>query len=100
MTIKEYYNIILDKLQKGEFRIGINKKFKAPDKSEIKTNELPLHALNYILYEYLTDRKDKRWTLLFEYVVVPRGVNRKGCDVDFTKVGINELIEFMITVKT
>ena len=56
MTIREYYNIILEKLQKGDYKIGVNKKFPAPDKSEIKTNELPLHALNYILFEYLKDK--------------------------------------------
>lgn len=104
MTIKEYYDIILDKLQKGEYRIGVikfrNKTYPKPEKSDIKTNELPLHALNYILYEYLTDNTDKRWSLLFHYVVVPRGVNKEGCDVDFTKVTIDELVNFMITVKT
>ena len=100
MIIKEYYDIILDKLQKGEYRIGVNKKYKAPDKSEIKTNELPLHALNYILYEYLRDHKDKRWSLIFRYVVVPRGVNKEGCDIDFTKVSIDELTDFMIKIKT
>lgn len=100
MTILEYYNIVLDKLQKNQYRIGVNKLFTPPDKSEIKTNELPLHALNYILYEYLRDNKDKRWSLLYEYVVVPIGVNNKKCDIDFTKVKIDELVDFMTSVKT
>ena len=100
MTIKEYYDIILTKLQKGDYRIGVNKKFSPPNKSDIKTNELPLHALNYILYEYLTDNKDKRWSLLFEYVVVPRGVNCKTCNIDFTQVSIDELVDFMVSIKT
>ena len=100
MTLTQYYDIILDKLQKGDYRIGVNKKFTPPDKSDIKTNELPLHALNYMIYEYLKDHKDPRWTLLFEYVVVPKGVNREGCDIDFTKVKFDYFVEFMIKVKT
>lgn len=100
MTIREYYNIILEKLQKGDYKIGVNKKFPAPDKSEIKTNELPLHALNYILFEYLKDNDDKRWTLIFKYVVVPKGVNKGECDIDFTKVTVDDLVDFMITVKS
>jgi hypothetical protein len=99
MTIREYYNIILEKLQKGDYKIGVNKKYPHPDKSEIKTNELPLHALNYIIYEYLNDNQDARWKLIFKYIVVPKGVNKEGCDIDFTKVTVDELVDFMITVK-
>ena len=44
MTILEYYNIILDKFQKGEYKIGTNKNYTKPKKSDIKTNELSLHA--------------------------------------------------------
>lgn len=98
MKIKDYYNICLDKLKRGEYRIGVNTV--KPEKSDIKEIELPLHALNYILYEYLLDYKDKRWKLLFEYVLVPKGVNTKDCDVDFTKIDFDELLEFMVTVKT
>ena len=98
MKLTEYYKICLDKLEKGDYRIGVNSK--KPEKSDIKTNELPLHALNYILYEYLIDNKDKRWKLLFEYVIVPNGVNRKGCDIDFTKVDFDDFLEFMINAKT
>ena len=99
MTIREYYDIILAKLQKGDYKIGVNKKYPHPDKSEIKTNELPLHALNYIIYEYLNDNQDARWKLIFKYIVVPKGVNKEGCDIDFTKVTVDELVDFMITVK-
>lgn len=99
MKLKEYYDIILDKLQKGDYKIIVNKKYSF-DKSQIKENELPLHALNYIIYEYLTDNKDKRWTLLFHYILVPKGVNKEGCDIDFTKIKLDEFVEFMVKVKT
>lgn len=97
MTIKEYYKIILEKLKSGNYQIGVNTK--KPEKSDIKDIELPLHALNYILYEYLLDHKDKRWKLLFDYVVVPKGVNCKSCDIDFTQINHDELLDFMISVK-
>lgn len=101
MTIQQYYNIILEKLQQGDYRIGVNyHHHQNPQLSEIKTIEYPLHALNYILFEYLTDHKDDRWQLLFHYVIVPNGVNQKNCDVDFTKIEFNDLLNFMIKAKT
>lgn len=100
MTLNEYYDIILDKLQKGDYKILVNKKFNPPDKSQIKVSELPLQALNYMIYEYLKDHKDKRFVLLFEYVLIPKDVNKEGCDIDFTKVKFDDFVEFMISVKT
>lgn len=100
MTINEYYDIILDKLQKGEYKIRVSKKYSKFDKSEIKESELPLHALNYIIYEYLLDNKDKRWTLLFNYILVPKDVNKEGCDIDFTQIKFDDFVQFMISVKT
>lgn len=100
MTILEYYDIILNKLQKGEYKIGSNKNYPKPKKSDIKTNELPLHALNYIIYEYLLDNKDSRYKLLYHYILIPNDVNKEGCDVDFTNITIDEMVDFMITVKT
>jgi len=103
MTIREYYNIILDRLEKGNYQIGTHKKSpqtKEEIKNSIKTNELPLHALNYLIFEYLKDNDDNRWSLIFPYVIRPRGVNKKGCDIDFTKISVDELVEFMITIKT
>ena len=43
---KDFLNvdIILDKFQKGEYKIGTNKNYTKPKKSDIKTNELSLHA--------------------------------------------------------
>ena len=97
VQIKDYYNIILDKLKEGNYRIGVNKS--KPDKSDIKDNELPLHALNYIIYEYLKDYQDKRWKLIFDYVLVPNGVNNKDCDIDFTTIDFDDMLDFMISTK-
>lgn len=100
MTIKEYYDIVLEKLQRSEYKIRVSKKYTTFDKSEIKDSELPLHALNYIIYEYLLDHKDKRWTYLFNYILVPKDVNKEGCDIDFTQIKFDDFVEFMISVKT
>ena len=57
MTIKEYYDIVLDNLQQGDYKFVVSKKLaNIPKKSDIKVNELPLHALNYLIYEYLLFR--------------------------------------------
>ena len=100
MTIKEYYDIILDKLKISEYKIRVKKGFDPPNKSDIKESELPLHALNYVIYEYLLDNKDKRWTNLFNYILIPKGVNNKECDIDFTQIKFDDFVEFMISVKT
>ena len=100
MAIKEYYKIVLNKLEKGQYKIGSNKQFAKPKKSDIKTNELSLHALNYIIYEYLLDNKDNRYKLLYHYILIPNDVNKEGCDIDFTKVTIDDMVDFMVSVKT
>jgi hypothetical protein len=98
MTINEYYNIILQKYELGDYKLKVAKtKNITPD---IKEKEFPLHALNYLIYEYLKDNKDDRWKLLLDFILVPNGVNQKGCDIDFTKVDFEEFFYFMVSVKS
>jgi hypothetical protein len=98
MELKEYYDIILSKYNKGSFKMKIAK---AVDyEIELNQKEFPLYALNYMIYEYLKDNKDNRWKLLLDFILVPNGVNRKGCDVDFTKVDFEDFFYFMISIKS
>jgi len=98
MTIQEYYNIILEKYNQGDYKVKVAKtKKEAP---EINEKEFPLYALNYLIFEYLKDNKDDRWKLLLDFILVPNGVNQKGCDIDFTGVDFEEFFYFMLSVKT
>lgn len=97
MKLKEYYDIILSKYNTESYTMKVAKKIKTD--VELNKKEYPLYALNYLIYEYLKDNKDNRWKLLFDFILVPNGVNRKGCDVDFTKVNFEEFFYFMVSIK-
>jgi hypothetical protein len=98
MTLQEYYDIIIDKYKAGSYKIRAGKHMESDP--EIKEKEYPLHALNYLIYEYLKDNKDNRWKLLLDYVLVPNGVNKGDCDIDFTKIDFEEFFYFMVSVKS
>ena len=97
MTLKEYYDIIISKYNSGDYKVKISKTIESP---EINEKEFTLHALNYLIFEYLKDNKDDRWKLLLDYILVPNGVNQEDCDIDFTKVDFEEFFYFMLSVKS
>ena len=98
MTLQEYYDIIIDKYKSGSYKIRAGKHMESdPEKKE---KEYPLHALNYLIYEYLKDNKDDRWKLLLDYVLVPNGVNKGNCDIDFTQIDFEEFFYFMVSIKS
>ena len=72
ISLDQYYDIIIDKYKSGSFKLREGKHMES--NPEIKEKEYPLHALNYLIYEYLKDNKDDRWKLLLDYVLVPNGV--------------------------
>lgn len=98
MILSEYYNIIISKYKSGDFKLKVSKN--KSDKPEINEKEFPLHALNYLIFEYLKDNKDDRWKLLLDFVLVPNGVNKGDCDIDFTQVNFEEFFYFMVSVKS
>lgn len=98
MTINDYYNIILQKYESGDYKLKVAKTQDiTPD---IKEKEFPLHALNYLIYEFMKDNKDSRWKLILDFILVPNGVNQKDCDIDFTKVNFEDFFEFMVSIKS
>ena len=97
MTLQEYYDIIISKYNSGNYKIRKGKHLQS--EPEIKEKEYPLHALNYLIFEYLKDNQDPRWKLLLDYVLVPNGVNTTKCDIDFTQVDFEDFFYFMVSVK-
>ena len=98
MTLNEYYNIIIDKYQSGDYKLKIAKTSK--ETPVINEQEFPLYAINYLIFEYLKDNKDGRWKLLLDFILVPNGVNEQGCDIDFTQVSFEEFFYFMLSAKS
>jgi hypothetical protein len=98
MTLNEYYDIIISKYNTCDYTLKVAKT--KLDKPEINEKEFSLYALNYLIYEYLTDNKDNRWKLLLDFILVPNGVNQKVCDIDFTKVDFEDFFNFMISIKS
>lgn len=97
MDIQEYYNIIIEKYKSDDFILKKGKYLSS--EPEVNEKEFPVHALNYLIYEYLKDNKDDRWKLLLDYILVPNGVDQKDCDIDFTQIDFEEFFLFMISVK-
>ena len=96
--ILKYYDIIISNYNSGDYTVKIfETKTESP---EINEKEFPLHALNYLIFEYLKDNKDDRWKLILDYILVPNGVNQKDCDIDFNKVDFEEFFYFMLSVKS
>jgi hypothetical protein len=98
MTLNEYYDIIIDKYNSGDYNLKVAKT--QTDRPEVNEKEFPLYALNYMIFEYLKDNKDDRWKLLLDFILVPNGINQEGCDVDFTEVDFEEFFYFMLSVKS
>lgn len=98
MTIKEYYDIILEKYNQGDYKVKVSKT--QTTTPTINEKEFPLYALNYLIFEYLKDNKDDRWKLLLDFILVPNGVNQEDCDIDFTNIEFEEFFYFMVSVKS
>lgn len=101
MTLNDYYNKVLQKLQNKEYTIF--QKDKASPKPIIDPKHLENEAINYMIYEYMEDNKDKRRMNLFDYFLKPKGLgnNTKSAETNFnfTTVTFEEFFNFMISIK-
>jgi len=97
MTLPQYYNIILEKYEKGDYKLRVKK---GSPKPEINPTDYPHHAINYLIFEYLQDNKDRRWTLLIDHVLIPNGINKGEIDIDFTQVNFDKFFKFMLDTKS
>jgi len=101
MTLINYYQKVLKKLQDEEYKI-IRKDATIPI-PEIDPKYLQNEAINYMIYEYMEDNKDKRRINLFDYFLKPYGLgnNTKSAEknFDFTTVTFEEFFNFMISIK-
>ena len=98
MTLQEYYDIIISKYVSGLYKTREAKHLETVP--SIDEKEFPLHALNYLIFEYMKDNRDSRWKLLLDFVLVPDGVDEDGCDIDFTQIEFEDFFKFMLSIKS
>ena len=94
MTIQEYFKIVLDKIESKDFKIKKSPSLR--DKEDPILNPPYLEAINYFMYEYLKDRKDKRIRDLFDYIVIPNDTDPL---FDFNEITFEEFFKFLIDIK-
>lgn len=87
MKIEQYYQIIKQKLEDNDYspiREGINPH---------------LEAINYLQWEFMSDRKDTRIDKVFSDICIPNGVNDGELDVDFSKYSVEEFLKEIMKLK-
>ena len=87
-TISEYYQIIKEKLQSGDY--------KTSNPRDINPH---LEAINYLQWEFMSDRKDPRIDKVFSDICIPNGVNQKELDIDFSKYSVEEFLTEIMKIK-
>lgn len=88
LTISEYYQIIKEKLESNDYTTS--------NPRDINPH---LEAINYLQWEFMSDRKDTRIDEVFLDICIPNGVNQKGLDIDFSKYSIEEFLKEIMTLK-
>ena len=101
MTIDQYYEKVLNKIKNEDYKII--RKDKTVSMPIIDPKHIEKEAINYMIYEYMEDHKDKRRVNLFNYILKPKGLgnNTKSdkTNFDFSKVTFIEFYNFMISIK-
>lgn len=88
LTISEYYQIIKQKLESNDYT--------TPNKRDINPH---LEAINYLQWEFMSDRKDPRIDKVFSDICIPNGVNQKELDIDFSKYSVEEFLKEVMKLK-
>ena len=98
MNIQNYYKIIKEKIESKDFTFMTKSKELVPTKDECSKNS-HLESINYLMFEFMLDRKDTRKSKVFDYVCVPKNVNQGDLDIDFTQWTIEEFIKEVMKLK-
>jgi hypothetical protein len=88
LTISEYYQIIKQKIESNDY-------------TTTSTRDINPHleAINYLQWEFMSDRKDPRIDKVFSDICIPNGVNQKELDIDFSKYSVEEFLKEIMKLK-
>lgn len=97
MTLQSYYHQIKFLIESDQFE------FKSRNQShptrEFCQKNSHLEAINYLMFEFMTDRKDTRKKDVFDYVCIPNGSNEGDLDIDFTKWEVQDFLKEVMKLK-
>lgn len=88
LTISEYYQIIKQKLESNDY--------KTTTPRDINPH---LEAINYLQWEFMSDRKDPRIDKVFSDICIPNNINQGDLDVDFSKYSVEEFLKEIMKLK-
>lgn len=88
MDIQQYYQIIKQKLESNDYTT-INPRDINPH----------LESINYLQWEFMSDRKDPRIDKVFSDICIPNNINQGDLDVDFSKYSVEEFLKEIMTLK-
>lgn len=101
MSIQQYYLIIKEKIEKGEFRRLANSNSKNIASKEECSKNSHLEAIHYIIYEFMKDKNDKRVFLIFDYICQPIGIDndKNKLNIDFKKMDMETFLKELLRIK-
>jgi hypothetical protein len=99
MTLLNYYKLVLEQFENNNYKIiRKNSSIEIPI---INNKNIHNETLNYLIYEYMEDHKDKRRMNIFEYFLKPNNIgNDTNINFDFNSITFDDFFDFMISIKT
>ena len=88
LTISEYYQIIKKKLESNDYTTS--------NPRDINPH---LEAINYLQWEFMSDRKDPRIDKVFSDICIPNNINQGKLDIDFSKYSVEEFLREIMKLK-
>ena len=88
LTISEYYQIIKKKLESNDYTTS--------NPRDINPH---LEAINYLQWEFMSDRKDPRIDKVFQDICIPNNINGGELDIDFSKYSVEEFLREIMKLK-
>jgi hypothetical protein len=96
LTISEYYQIIKQKLESDDYTSSL-----AAGATRTSTRDINPHleSINYLQWEFMSDRKDPRIDKVFSDICIPNGVNGGELDIDFSGYSVEEFLREIMKLK-
>ena len=88
MDIQQYYQIIKRKLESNDYT--------TTSKRDINPH---LESINYLQWEFMSDRKDSRIDRVFSDICIPNNINQGELDIDFSKYSVEEFLREIMKLK-
>lgn len=88
MNIQQYYQIIKQKLESNDYTT-----------TNTRVINPHLEAINYLQWEFMSDRKDTRIDKVFQDICIPNNINQGELDIDFSKSSVEEFLREIMKLK-